>query len=430
MKLFKRFGTSLFAISTLFVLTSSILPVSVPVDKPVFSDSSTKLLVDQKAIEQYQLQQQNLKIALSSYFEKAIASGDIVGAGVSIVKGDSVVISDGYGKRSIKYNDTVDGETIFRLGSLSKGFTGVLAADLKCEGKLDYTDKVIDYIPDFQLGDSINTYQVTLATILSQTSGAPYHSYTNLIEAGLPLTDIASRFKSVKPISSPGLVYSYQNAMFALSGEIMHKATGQNFKALLKTKFLKPLHMDRTSMDYKSLMRQDNVAIPHIKRRHRWLPIKLNHHYFNAVAAGGINACASDMAKWMQLLLGHHPEIMDKNALQEAFSPFVQIKGHSKYYQRWPGHERSYYGFGWRVHKFLDHGKETTMVHHGGSVNNYRNEIAIVPGEDLGICVLMNTNSKLAQTVIPDVYKIVKNVFNEINLKTAINHSTKVAAGF
>jgi beta-lactamase class C len=428
---FKLFGTPIIAIVTLFVLTSSILPDSSAVaGETMTSHGVDKTLVDQKAIKLYKLHQQALKDALSAYFEKAIASGDIVGAGVSIVKGDSIIISDGFGKRNVKFKEAVDGETVFRLGSLSKGFTGVLAADLKCEGKLDWTDKVSDYIPDFQLGDHNNTEHVTLATILSQTSGAPYHSYTNLIEAGLPLTDIASRFKSIHPISEPGLVYSYQNAMFALSSEMMHEATGKDFRTLLKTKFFKPLHMDHISMDYETLAHQDNVAIPHSKRRHGWAPIKLNHHYYNAVAAGGINASAEDMAKWMQFLLGHHPEIMDKNALQEAFNPFIEIKGHSKYYQRWPGHERSYYGFGWRIHKFMDQGEEKTMVHHGGSVNNYRNEIAVISEDDLGICVLMNSNSRLAKTVIPDLYKIVEDVFKNTHLKTPTDHSTDVASAF
>lgn len=433
---FKIWEKPILIIFTLFVLTSSvIIPASIPEEGVIMSNSVDKPLVNQKEIIQkevklYKVHQQNLKDALNTYFKKAIASGDIVGSGVSIVRGGSIVISDGFGKKNISFNDGVDEETIFRLGSLSKGFTGVLAADLKCEGKLDWSDKVSDYIPGFQLGDSNNSDHITLANILSHTSGTPYHSYTNLIEAGLPLTEIASRFKAVIPICKPGSMYSYQNAMFALSGEMMHQETGQDISTLLNTKFFKPLQMDHTSMDYETLAHAENVALPHSKRRHGWKTLKLNDHYYNAVAAGGINASALDMAKWMQLLLGHHPEIMDKTALQEAFNPFIEIKGHSKYYQRWPGHVSSYYGFGWRIHKFMDLDEQKTILHHGGSVNNYRNEIAVYPEDDLGICVLLNSNSKLAKTVIPDLYKIVKEVFNDTNSKITPDHSTKVASTF
>ncbi|WP_318544684.1 serine hydrolase domain-containing protein [Marixanthotalea marina] len=388
----------------------------------------TEPTVDKKTIKIYKEHQQALNDALSDYFKKAIASGDIVGAGVSIVKGDSIVISSGFGKKSAGLSDKVNGETVFRLGSLSKGFAGVLAAKLKSEGVLDWSDKVNDYIPEFQLGDSINTNKITLANILSQTSGTPYHSYTNLVEAGLSLTEIAKRFKDVTPISEPGELYSYQNAMFALSGEVMEKSTNQDIRTLLNTKFFKPLGMNTISMDYETLGRNKNVALPHVRSRKGWRTSRLNDHYYNALAAGGINASALDMGKWMRLLLGRRPEIMNKSALDQAFKPFIEIKGRSKYYQRWSGHLSSYYGFGWRIHKFQENDEEKTMLHHGGSVNNYRNEIAVYPDADLGICVLLNSNSRLAQTVIPDLYKIINEVFNGDHSETATEHPIQVTS--
>ena len=422
MQRFKIFIKPIFLIFTFFLITLSVVR-SVTAPEPdketaISTNKIEKTTVDHNELKIYKAHQEALHVALVAYFKKAIASGDIVGAGVSIVNGDSIVISEGFGKKNIKFKDQVDEETVFRLGSLSKGFAGVLAARLKSEGVLDWTDKVSDYIPGFQLGDSINTNHITLATILSQSSGAPYHSYTNLVEAGISLTEIAKRFKAVTPISKPGDLYSYQNAMFALSGEMMQKATHQDIKTLLNNRFFEPLEMTTISMDYKSLEQVKNVALPHSKSRNSWKTLKLTDNYYNAVAAGGINASALDMAKWMRLLLGHRPEIMDTSALDQAFNPFIEIKGSSKYYQRWPGHVSSYYGFGWRIHNFMENDAQKTMFHHGGSVNHYRNEIAVYPEADLGICVLLNSNSKIARTVIPDLYKIVNAIYSKNSSKT------------
>nr|WP_304608101.1 serine hydrolase domain-containing protein [Lentiprolixibacter aurantiacus] len=369
----------------------------------------------------YRQKQQELQHALDAYFKKAISSGTIVGAGVSIVKGDSIVISEGFGKRNIRTDEVVDGHTVFRLGSLSKGFAGLLAADLKNDGELDYQDKVREYIPEFQLGDPQHAEQITLANILSHTAGTPYHSYTNLVEAGLSLPEIAKRFKEVAPISAPGSLYSYQNALFALSGLIVQRATGQDIRNSLQQRFFNPLEMCSTSMDYESLVKNENVALPHTRWRRSWRPRKLNDHYFNAIAAGGISANAMDMGRWMRFVLGHNPEVMDKQAIEEAFQPVVQIKGRAKYYQRWSGHKSSWYGFGWRIHKFKGDqtDQERTMWHHGGSVNNYRNEIAIFPEEDMGICVLLNSHSRLASKVIPDLYEIVKEVYSKTDVQFA-----------
>tara|TARA_R110002049_G_scaffold9962_1_gene49640 strand:- start:21457 stop:22764 length:1308 start_codon:yes stop_codon:yes gene_type:complete len=406
-----------FLILLFVVLTSNDLKVeSTPKSKTSVSEIKLeKPSFDLEKSKAYKLKQEELKTALNAYFQKALVSGDIVGAGVSIVQNDSILISNGFGKKNINSNDGVDGETVFRLGSLSKGFAGVLAASLKSEGTLDWKDKISDYLPEFQFGDCDNTHAITLANILSHTSGAPYHSYTNLVEAGLSLKDIAKRFSKVKPISKPGSMYSYQNAMFALCGEVMRKKTGQDIKTSLSHRLFEPLGMCHTSMDYETLLHTDNIAMPYLHNRNGWKMLSLSNKYYNAIAAGGISSSAGDMGKWMCFLLGHNPDIMNKAAISEVFHPFVEIKGESKYYQHWPGHLASYYGLGWRIHKFMDNDthEEKTIWHHGGSVNSYRNEIALYPEADLGICVLLNSNSRLAQTVIPDLYDIVKTIYKQ-----------------
>lgn len=424
-------GCTLLILALFFLTFSATKPEPTSPVKTSFSAEnvgSSKNMVDQKEVQRYKKQQGELQYELKNYFKKAIAAGDIVGAGVSIVQGDSIVISEGFGKRNTNMNDLVNGETVFRLGSLSKGFAGVLAANVKQEGKLAWTDKVIDYLPGFRLGDSRNTNQITLANILSHTSGTPYHSFTNLVEAGLPMTTIAERFKEVVPISKPGLMYSYQNAMFALCGEMMRKATGQKINTLLHNRFFKPLEMCNTTSDFEALAHESNVALPHSKRGRGWRTLRLTDKYYNAVAAGGISSNAHDMGRWMRFLLGHNPDVLNKSALEEAFNPFVEIAGHSKYYQRWPGHVRSYYGFGWRIHKFVDDDdtkEERTIWHHGGSVNSYRNEIALYPEADLGICVLLNSHSRLASNVIPDLYEIVKDIYEpSFAEKHSLDHGT------
>jgi len=413
-------GTTILTIALLALMALGVTNNEPTLDSDaIVSALPLKKVVDPELVRQHKALQKELADNVAAYFKQAINSGDIVGAGVSIVKGDSILLSDGYGKRSVDGKDKVDGKTVFRLGSLSKGFTGVLAADLKAEGKLNWDDKVSDYLPQFQLGDQNNSDKVRLSHILSHTSGTPYHSFTNLVEAGLPMEKIAGRFSEVKPFSKPGEMYSYQNAMFALSGEVMKKATGKDITQLLQNRFFRPLGMKTAVTDYETLIAQENIARPHSKWRKGWKSRKLTDHYDNAVAAGGINASALDMAKWMNFLLGHNPEVMSESAVAEAFEPQVEINIGRKYYKKWPGHKTSYYAFGWRIHEFEDEvtQKKTTMWHHGGSVNSFRNEIAILPETDLGICVLLNSNSKIARTVIPDLQKIVEEIYSKTSQK-------------
>ncbi len=162
-----------------------------------------------------------------------------------------------------------------------------------------------------------------------------------------------------------------------------------------------------------SFIENKNIAEPHSKNGYNWRVLALKNNYYNAIAAGGIDASSIDMAKWMRFLLGHNSAVMTKNTLEKAFEPFIELNENNKYYQRWEGHLKSAYAFGWRVHTMKNEttNKEETIVHHGGSVNSYRNEIALFPDSDLGICVLMNNNSRLARTVIPELRDIVKHIY-------------------
>ncbi len=377
-------------------------------------DSTKKKSFDKVAYSRYVAKQQKLTKLLQNYFEGAIATGKIVGAGVSITQGDSILIATGFGKRIVDKKTKVDGETVFRLGSLSKGFAGVLAATLAHEGQFSWDDKVTKYIPEFSLGDEMNTNKIKISHILSHSSGTPYHSFTNLVEANIPIAKIATRFDEVTPQSEPGIQYSYQNAMFALIQEVILKTEGKDVKTSLQNRFFTPLNMHTVSMNHKSLLANKNVALPHVRSGKGWRSRKLTNKYYNAVVAGGINASALDMAKWMRFLLGNRPKVATSEAISKAFKPSIGLNYNNKYYQRWPEHVSSQYASGWRIHTLQknDSAPLRKMWHHGGSVNNYRNEIAIYPQEDLGICVLFNGNTSVAKTVIPEIYNLVAEIFN------------------
>jgi beta-lactamase class C len=55
---------------------------------------------------------------------------------------------------------------------------------------------------------------------------------------------------------------------------------------------------------------------------------------------------------------------------------------------------------GWRV---LDNDGQR-IVYHGGYVNGYRTEIAFDPDNNIGICILINSNSSYPLEVIPDFF--------------------------
>jgi len=346
--------------------------------------------------------------SVEQFFQRAIQDSLITGAAVAIVSPDTILYLGGFGYRNAITRDTVDIHSLFRIGSLSKGFAGVLAAKLHEEGLIALDDPVKRYFPEFILRDSLASELVTLTHLLTHSPGLPYHTYTDLIEANQSLLEIARQFHQVPLIGNPGEIYSYQNAAFALVGPVLEAASGRSTSELLEAYLFHPLQMERASASWESIVKDSNVALPHKGVGPGAQPQPLEPEFYNAVLAGGINASISDMARWMHFLLNGHPSVLSRQTLKKTvFHPRINTRVRNRYFQRWHAHTESWYGLGWRIHTYPDtaEGKTDTLYHHGGAVNGYRSEIALYPEHQVGICVLFTSQNGLAARVIPETFR-------------------------
>ena len=88
---------------------------------------------------------------LDTYYSKSQQEWNVPGMAIAIVKNDSVIFSKGYGYANLKKKTKVDGNTLFAIASNSKAFTATALAQLVEQGKIDWNDKVIDYLPYYKL---------------------------------------------------------------------------------------------------------------------------------------------------------------------------------------------------------------------------------------------------------------------------------------
>lgn len=334
-------------------------------------------------------------------FEEGLNSKEIPGGAVVIVKDGRVVFQQGFGVREKGEPEKVDKNTIFRLGSVSKGFASVLAGVVAEEGLLSWDEPVSSYLEDFKLNDLEQTDRVQVKHILSHTSGLPRHAYTNLVEDGLSIDRIIPRFQSVPLISKEGVQLAYQNAAYSVIEKVLEAQTNSDFSTLLDEKLFTPLEMTNSSSSFDDINSAANKAMPHLyhSRRRGRVSISISKKYYNSISSGGINASAADMGKWLLLLTGNDPEIISEESLDQIYEPLASINN-KRFSRYWEGVNYSEYGMGWRV---LDnHGQK--IVYHGGYVNGYRSEIAFAPDDNLGICILINANSSYPLEVIPDFF--------------------------
>jgi len=337
----------------------------------------------------------------TEFIDRAIKKGIAPGAAVAIIRDTSIVFLKGFGLREIGTTDSIDVNSVFRLGSVSKCFASILAGTLVSDHLINWDDPIIKYIPQFELKKKEQTDKLTVRHVLSHTTGLPYHAYTNMIEEHLPFDTLMGYLKQVNLFGEPGQIYSYQNVGYSLIGKVVEAVTHQSFEAALKERIFKPLRMRTGSASYEAIINRENVAQPHYFSHKHWVSVPISDTYYNVAPAGGVNASISDMALWLQALLTGTPAIMSDSTMHEVFEPQVKATSKNRNFRKWKRPKASYYALGWRILTF----KNDTIEYHGGYVNGYRSEVAIDRKNKLAICVLTNSPGSLADQAIPEFLK-------------------------
>jgi beta-lactamase class C len=338
-----------------------------------------------------------------TFIRHSLESENLPGLALVIVKNNQVLLIKSYGVKAFGGNDSINANTVFRLGSVSKGFASVLTGILVNDKKLSWNDQVIKYVPDFSLKNPDYTKQLTIRHILSQSSGLPVHTYTDMLDYNVPYDQIKPLIRNVDPIGPPGKEYSYQNVVYSLIADVLQSATNQDYQTLVNNKLFIPLNMQHASVDFESISNDSNVAMPHLYAgENLWKSQKLNNRYYTVAPASGVNASISDMAQWLMALLGNYPEFVPEKTLEEVFSPQISTPVKRKFRHSWKHLDNLYYGLGWRI--FETNGEN--IIYHGGYVKGYRAEIALDCKEKVGIAVLFNCNCKLANKCVPEFWEL------------------------
>ena len=115
---------------------------------------------------------------IASYAEQVRTQWKIPGLSLSVVQGDSVIFSGGFGVREKGKSVEKDGQqvavtpsTLFHIGSMTKAFTATVIASLVDEGLLHWEDTVKDILPDFDWYDDSVENIMQVKDLLTHTTG-------------------------------------------------------------------------------------------------------------------------------------------------------------------------------------------------------------------------------------------------------------------
>ena len=283
-----------------------------------------------------------------------------------------VVYKNAFGYSDLKRKTPLHLESVFQLASVSKQFTSVAIMMLHDAGKLDFSDTVQKFFPEFPYR------HITIRDLLAHRSGLPNYMWfagkywKNKAEL-LSNTDVMEMLTKYmpKPEFTPDERYKYSNTGYAVLASIVEKISGQTFGEFMEQRVFTPLGMHNTYV-----VNEDNHkivqfhTIGHMKNRR-----PASDDYLSGVVGDkGIYSTVEDMFKWDLGLYTN--DLVKQSTLEEAFTPLSYDYKHD-----------SEYGYGWRIER-QDNGSKT--IYHAGLWRGY-NSLYVRRLEDkTSIIVLSN----------------------------------------
>jgi CubicO group peptidase (beta-lactamase class C family) len=204
---------------------------------------------------------------IGAAMQKKIDASEIAGAVTIVLSKDKTlhVGSTGYADLATKRPITPD--SVFWIASMTKPITGVAVLMLQDEGKLNVTDPVSKYIPEFAnlKTPSGKPANLTITQILTHTSGLGEAS-REAARAAKSLSDLVPVWLAAPMQYEPGAKWQYTQSGINLAGRIVEVVSGMTFDAFLQQRLFDPLGMKDTTF-YPTDAHKARMAVGYSKHK-------------------------------------------------------------------------------------------------------------------------------------------------------------------
>jgi len=239
--------------------------------------------------------------------------------------------------RAHRYPITPD--TLFALGSLSKGVTAEVIIQLVEQGKLRWSDTLADLLPaDVRL--SADARRITLLQLVTHTSGLPRQDmdlpmllqFVRYLDTGENFYGNLDSDKLLSYLADfsapPERMPHYSNLGYALLGFIVRTRFHQDIQTLASTLIFTPLKMNQSSFEPETLAGFPLRALGHAGDQPKFIPRGALtpdwHFHGNMVAAASLYSNARDLSAYLRAHLNATGNTMQDRAFAAVNKPWYQ----------------------------------------------------------------------------------------------------------
>ena len=275
---------------------------------------------------------------------------------------------------------SVDGDTVFEIGSITKVFTGLLLADMVKKGEVRLDSPVAEFLPKSVRVPSRNGRQITLADLATQTSGLPrLPNNMRFKNPENPYVDysVDQLYAFLSGYTLPrdiGSLYEYSNLGVGLLGFALNLEAGTNYEGLVRSRICRPLGMGDTRITLSPEL-QARLAPGHTSGGQ----ITSNWDIPTLAGAGALRSTANDLLKFLSANLGLSDTRLasamelERQPRASAGSPSMDI------------------GLCWHISKAYG----ANLVWHNGGTGGYHSFAGFDLRHRRGVVVLANTANSI-----------------------------------
>jgi len=269
---------------------------------------------------------------------------------------------------------TLDGDTIFEIGSVSKVFTSLLLADMVNREEVTLDDPAEKYLPGHVQMPKRSGKSITLLDLSTHTSGLPslpsnfrpkdlrnpYADYS--------VDDLYQFLSGYELPRDPGSEFEYSNLGAGLLGHLLAYRAGTDYETLIGTRITRLLSMPDTGITLSCSMKQ-RMATGHSAM----LAPVANWDLPTLAGAGALRSSVHDMLTFVEAFLGYK-----ESPLARAMKAMLKVR-------RPVGKTRAEIGLAWHI--------LGESAWHSGGTGGFRSFAGCDPKARTGVVVLSNAST-------------------------------------
>ena len=261
------------------------------------------------------------------------AKDNVGGVTVGVVVGPNLVWTKSYGYADAERKIPATKDTVYRIASVTKRFTGLMLLQLAERGRVHLSDPVEKYLPEVNKiqGRFPGSPPITLVQLATMTAGlvgepkdaeryntGPVADWEKLLTLSLPDT---------KYLYEPGAYHNYSNTSYAILGAALGRAAGVPYVSYVQKQIIEPLGMTRTAFE------PNDQIIPFLAKGYHvdesgkldtQTPLRQHGNRGKNVPAGSLYSSVGDLTRFVAFELGEGPaSILKKETLDNSFSALV-----------------------------------------------------------------------------------------------------------